>query len=217
MGIVAICNKMGMKNMVFFPFGMGAFLRHLGRIDTRFTQDEEMLRVRRAVAARMVQSWSKLPKDAKVHLCLQFSTEEAQRNADGFLRALVGPLVVKGASPIKARVVVIPEGDVLDVASALATTLRSDKVLVVNGANRQLIGNHWFAGRAKMAIDENLHRRSWRLSAIAYLLNEYDSEQDVPQKAPDTLAKRVKELGGAVVDLSGTGSGAGFLSGLGGF
>jgi len=201
--IVSVCTQLQIKQMVFFPFGMGAFLRHLGRIDSNFSHDEEMQRLRRALAVRMVESWAKLPAGLQVHLCLQFSTEEAQRNADALLRAIVGNVDLgKKASPIKDRIVIIPEGDALNVASDLA--VRSDNVLLVNGANRQLIGNHWFASRARMAIDENLHRRSWRLAAIAYMLNEYDGEQSIPQRQHDTLAKRVKQLGGTVVDLNGS-------------
>ncbi|CAK0904060.1 unnamed protein product [Prorocentrum cordatum] len=190
---------------------MGAFLRHLGRIDSNFIHDEEMQRLRRALAVRMVDSWAKLPRGLQVHLCLQFSTEEAQRNADAFLRAIVGNAELgKKGSSMKDRVVIIPEGDALNVASDLA--IWSDKVLLVNGANRQLIGNHWFASRAKMAIDENLHRRSWRLAATAYMLNEYDGEQDILQRQEDTLVRRVKQLGGTVVDLNDSSS---FLSRLG--
>jgi len=209
--IVTVCTKLQIKQMVFFPFGMGAFLRHLGRIDSNFIHDEEMQRLRRALAVRMVDSWAKLPRGLQVHLCLQFSTEEAQRNADAFLRAIVGNAELgKKGSSMKDRVVIIPEGDALNVASDLA--IWSDKVLLVNGANRQLIGNHWFASRAKMAIDENLHRRSWRLAATAYMLNEYDGEQDILQRQEDTLVRRVKQLGGTVVDLNDSSS---FLSRLG--
>lgn len=199
--VVQVCKQLGIQDMVFFPFGMGAFIRHVGRIDTTFEQDEEMLRLRRSVAVRMMASLAKAPKGMKVHLCLQFSTEEAQRNADAFLRAILGdPTLGKGASPLKDRVTIVPEGDVLDIANQLSA--KSDKVLLLNGANRQLIGNHWFASRAKMAIDENLHRRSWRLSAMSYLLNDYDGEQDVPEREKDTLARRVKSLGGKVVELN---------------
>jgi hypothetical protein len=208
--IVSVCTKLQIKQMVFFPLGMGAFLRHLGRVDANFSRDEDMLRLRRALAARMVESWARLPQGLKVHLCLQFATDEAQRNADAFLRAIVASADFghKGSS-MKDRVVIIPEGDALNVASDLA--VKSDRVLLVNGANRQLIGNHWFASKARTAIDENLHRRSWRLAALSYMLNGYDGEQgpapllraaDVTRRHRDTLAERVRQLGGTVVDLN---------------
>ncbi|CAK0789500.1 unnamed protein product [Prorocentrum cordatum] len=216
--IVSICTKLQIKQMVFFPFGMGAFLRHLGQIDASFLQDEEMLKLRRALAARMVESWARLPQGLKVHLCLQFATDEAQRNADAFLRALSANTASGHRSLlVKDRVVVIPEGDALNVASDLA--VRSDGVLLVNGANRRLIqrknarlnatvlssptvGNHWFAGRARAAMDENLHRRSWRLAALSYVLNGHGGEQDTPRRHRDTLAERVRQLGGTVADLN---------------
>jgi len=199
--IVSVCTKLQIKQMVFFPFGMGAFLRHLGRIDANFSQDEDMLRLRRALAARMVESWARLPQGLKVHLCLQFGTDEAQRNADAFLRAIVANADGGSeGSSMEDRVVIIPEGDALNVASDLA--VESDRVLLINGANRRLIGNHWFASKARAAIDENLHRRSWRLAALSYMLNEYDGEQSIPRRHRDTLAERVRQLGGTVVDLN---------------
>merc|ERR1719414_208987 len=156
--------------------------------------------LRRRVAIRFMESLEKAPKTMKTHLCLQFGSEEAQRNADAFLRALVGdPEMGRKAASVKDRVILIPEGDSLDVANGLAS--KSDKVLLVNGANRQLLGNHWFAGRAKIAIDENLHRRSWRLAALSYLLNEFDGEEAQVQRQQDTLEKRVKQLGGKVQRL----------------
>eukprot|EP00419_Tripos_fusus_P062755 CAMPEP_0172907818 /NCGR_PEP_ID=MMETSP1075-20121228/179587_1 /TAXON_ID=2916 /ORGANISM="Ceratium fusus, Strain PA161109" /LENGTH=62 /DNA_ID=CAMNT_0013765497 /DNA_START=44 /DNA_END=228 /DNA_ORIENTATION=- len=45
------------------------------------------------------------------------------------------------------------------------------KVGLLNGANRELIGNHWFEDGARFAIDENLHRRSASLARAALLLN----------------------------------------------
>ena len=42
---------------------------------------------------------------------------------------------------------------------------------MLNGANRKLIGNHWFQSGARLAIDENIHRRSVSMSRISLLLN----------------------------------------------
>merc|ERR1711869_74519 len=83
---------------------------------------------------------------ATVHLCIQFDNEEAQRNADALIR----------------------------LAQELAKS--SPNVVLVNGANRRLIGNHWFGDHARRAIDENLHRRSWKMAALAYLLNDFSTE-----------------------------------------
>ena len=88
----------------------------------------------------------------------------------------------------------------MEVAYQLA--LDCPDVGLLNGANRRLLGNHWFAGKATQAIDENLHRRSWRLAAAAYVLNHYVSgDRSVRQE--DTLQRRVERCGGKVIFLAG--------------
>merc|ERR1712216_136375 len=74
---------------------------------------------------------------------------------------------------------------------------RSDvaPVSLANAANERLFGNHWFAGGALRAIDENLHRRAPTLAAISLLLNGGTSAK---HRAPSELAQRVVELGGDV-------------------
>lgn len=174
------CTTLNMKHLVFFPFGMGAFLRHLGQLDRRFTSYEEMQRLRRRLALSFMKVFAAATDNAtSIHICLMFTDEETQCNADAFLRALHA-----AASKLKKRVTVYPEGDCLHLAQELAQT--SDKVMLVNGANRTLLGNHWFAGRAKLAIDENLHRRSWRLSAMSYVLNGFNGRMPM-DRAPDEL------------------------------
>merc|ERR1740120_59789 len=113
------------------------------------------------------------------------------RNADAFMRALVDGC----GKPIAKKVTVWPEGDSLQLAHDLAQT--STKVMMLNGANRKLLGNHWFGGRAKQAIDENLHRRSWTMSALSYVLNGFDG-RECNDRRPDQLQQRVRQLGGKV-------------------
>jgi len=185
------CTSLGIEHLVFFPFGMGAFLRHLGQLDTRYTSDEEMQRLRRRLARSFIKVLAAATNEAtSIHLCLMFADEETQCNADAFIRALHD-----SPSKLRKRVTIYPEGDCLHLAHELAQ--KSDKVMLVNGANRALIGNHWFAGRAKLAIDENLHRRSWRMSAIAYLLNSFDGREPV-DRHPDQLLHTAQWLGGQI-------------------
>mmetsp|Transcript_65945 Transcript_65945/g.169728 ORF Transcript_65945/g.169728 Transcript_65945/m.169728 type:complete len:610 (-) Transcript_65945:83-1912(-) len=204
--VVEASERLGVDHFLFFPFGMGAFLRHLGLIDPRFTTDEEMQRLRRALAKRFIDVLAARSGKYHIHLCLSFGADETMRNADAFLRALLD----KSAANLRKRVTVWPEGDSLDLANTLAED--SDKVVLVNGANRRLLGNHWFAGRAKLAIDENLHRRSWRMCATSYVLNGYDG-QEPWGRFYDTLHKRVLDLAGPnsvmILGQEGKGSGKG--------
>merc|ERR1711953_1593478 len=138
---------------------MGAFLRHLHSLDPQYSDDTKLQQLRRALAKSFISEFQQSSATTKLHLCLQFSSDEALRNADAFLRALKG-----AQESVKSRSTIWPEGDCLHLAHELALT--NPNVMLVNGGNRQMIGNHWFAGMAKRAIDENLHRRSWMLSAM---------------------------------------------------
>eukprot|EP00929_Paragymnodinium_shiwhaense_P034991 TRINITY_DN18978_c0_g1_i2.p1 TRINITY_DN18978_c0_g1~~TRINITY_DN18978_c0_g1_i2.p1 ORF type:complete len:571 (-),score=128.99 TRINITY_DN18978_c0_g1_i2:240-1871(-) len=194
--VMYACSSLKCEHLIFFPFGMGAFLRHLGQIDANFLADEEQQRLRRRLARRFVEVMTKcaMPK-LKVHICLQFSQIEAQRNGDAFLRAVIDA----EAAALRDRITIWPEGDCLQLAHELA--LESPNVMLVNGANRQLMGNHWFMGRAKMAIDENLHRRSWRLAALSYVLNGFDGT-DRTDRRPDELRKNVEHCHGRVHEVN---------------
>jgi len=191
--VVWACTESKAHHLVFFPFGMGAFLRHLGRIDEKFVDQAELQRLRRRLANSFVKVLGKLaPKTLCIHLCLMFSDEEAQANADALLRAFAAQDSAEAAK-LRPLLTVHPEGDALQVASDLGEKDRN--VVLLNGANRCLLGNHWFAGRAKKAIDENLHRRSWRMAATAYLINGYDGH-DPTRREPNELQQNVTWLGG---------------------
>merc|ERR1712224_10817 len=107
----------------------------------------------------------------------------------GFVRAL------KDADPaLRGRVTVWQGCDSPELAHKLATT--SDKVAIVNGANRRLLGNHWFSDSARRAIDENLHRRSWTMSALSYLINSYGNSPNDTEIPSDQLRKTVEWMEG---------------------
>jgi len=196
--MVAASSAVGAQHLVFFPFGMGAFLRNLHSNDRSFEGDALMQMLRRRLADRFAQGIGRAAQRMAVHVCLQFGAEEALMNADAFIRALAALPPV-----LKQQVALYPEGDCLQLAHELAST--SAMVLLVNGANRQLIGNHWFAGRAKRAIDENLHRRSWTLSAQAYLLNRFgergEMEGSLPRRDTNELRVNTTVLGGRIMYL----------------
>jgi len=195
--VASACDAVKAEHIVVFPFGMGAFLRHLGLLDTSFSVDEEMQRLRRRVAIEIMKALAQTSPKTKIHLCLQLDNEEAHRNADALIRGL---LITERA--FMQRVTLHPDGECLDLAHELAKT--SNNVALVNGANRRLIGNHWFADHARRAIDENLHRRSWKMAALAYLLNNFATENnaDNPVRAQDELKCSVERLGGTIRTLA---------------
>lgn len=194
--IAYACTDLKIDSLILFPFGMGAFLRHLGQLDSQFFDDEQQQRLRRRLARELVQALAVGTSQAcHIHLCLMFGSQESERNADAFIRALAE----KKAESVGKRVTIWSEGDSFHLAHVIACK-ESKNVMMLNGANRRLLGNHWFAGRAKIAIDENLHRRSWRLSALAYLLNDFDGREPEGRNQ-DELQQRIKHLGGRVVTL----------------
>lgn len=186
LNVVKACNNIRVEHFVFFPFGLGAFIRHVSLLDPALSEEMEMQELRRAVCQIFVKVLANLHPDCHIHLCISFSEGEPKMNADAFLRAFSS-----ASGDIKRRTTIWPNGDSLQVAADLAS--RSKFVLLVNGANRRLLGNHWFGKHAKRAIDENLHRRSWTLSALSYMLNNFGGAEEGRD-----LSTRVRLIGGSV-------------------
>jgi len=192
--IMAVCSHLGVEHLILFPFGMGALLRHLDLVDTRYEDVSVLQRLRRQIGRRFVQALEGARADFQVHFCVSSCAEEAVRNQDAFIRAFMG------ASPdLKKRVTFYPEADVMQMATDLAAD--SKDVLVVNGANRQLLGNHWFGNGARQAIDENLHRRSSSMAAVSYILNGYRSDTKFVKYGFKDLERNVERAGGTVHEL----------------
>ena len=109
--------------------------------------------------------------------------------------------------------VVVPEGDALQLAHDLMCQIVStpgvagsleQSVMILNGATRKALGNHWYDHRqAHHVIDEGLHRRSWTMAATSLVLNAWK-----PRSASrwlehrGSLRERVREVGGKVFVLS---------------
>eukprot|EP00747_Dinoflagellata_sp_TGD_P138361 gnl/TRDRNA2_/TRDRNA2_175781_c1_seq1.p1 gnl/TRDRNA2_/TRDRNA2_175781_c1~~gnl/TRDRNA2_/TRDRNA2_175781_c1_seq1.p1 ORF type:complete len:326 (+),score=35.13 gnl/TRDRNA2_/TRDRNA2_175781_c1_seq1:283-1260(+) len=194
--VVIACSTLGIEHMIFFPFGMGAFLRNLSVLDSRFADVRTMWLLRCRIAARFVQALAHSQANLAVHVALSFADfqGEGHFNTDAFVRAL------KDADKsVKDRVTVWEDCDAFQLAHNLAAS--SDKVALVNGANRRLLGNHWFGDRAQHAIDENLHRRSWTMSALSYALNGYGNTKGNHNRQPDQLQKAVLAMSGKVYKI----------------
>ncbi|CAE7239828.1 Ethe1 [Symbiodinium sp. CCMP2592] len=202
--ILQAAAALGVSDLIFFPFGMGAFLRNLHKLDGRYCQDDVGLaNLRHALAKRFVKSLVVAKVPFVVRLCIAPSGkgDELDANAVAFLQSILEG-IQKGVGDKAMRlkpssVEILLNADALTVAQQYANDRRT--VGLVNGANRRLIGNHWFSHGARMAIDENLHRRSWRMAATAYLLN---GGAEVSRRHPSALAEAVKRLGGTVQELA---------------
>jgi len=221
--ILKAAIKLNVKHLVWFPFGMGAFLRHLGSLDDRFSgrdiaRNQAQVDLRRALCRRFARAVQTASRSSafKLYLALGPSGhgDEADVNADAFIRALsakMSPAVSHSQQGGRDMIQVCLHADALELAHELAASQRG-AVAMVNGTNRHLIGNHWFEDGARRAIDENLHRRSWWLAAYAYVLNvgcrssnnysNYGNSNSNNAASVNTLEFEVQRLGGKVHQLN---------------
>lgn len=187
-------EKMGVTDAVWFPFGMGAFLRNLKKNDAAYNDPQTLYQLREKIASAFAAAALSHPK-LKIHLCLPAAEagEESTQNHNAFIRALES---VKEEIGEQVRLYI--NVDATELAQKLAEEKGLGKVSLANGANRNMIGNHWFDDFAMTAIDENIHRRSILAAAMALVLNEGCVSQ---VKAKDALKERVLKHGGAVESL----------------
>lgn len=200
-------GRLGVEDAVFFPLGMGAFLRKLSLNDDRYAEPRVLLKLRRRVAGELMNAIAETCIGAsskgpsRVHLCLVCIGAEAIDNHNCFLEAAATKL---RECPRLMDVLQLRQNvDSLhlaakDLASATKGGRDTPKVGILNGANRKLIGNHWFQTGARLAIDENFHRRSASMARAALLLN-FDFEARA--RKPMQLRENVAWLGGQVVSL----------------
>jgi len=140
------------------------------------------------------KSTVKLPH--RIHLCLVVANQESIENHNAFVEATSDKI---SQSPgLKDLVCIHRNADVMDLARNLGIDKSPLKVAILNGANRNLFGNHWFQSGAKFAIDENLHRRSTSLSCVSLLLN---MSTEPSERRRDELAQRIRSVGGRTVSL----------------
>jgi hypothetical protein len=171
---------------VLFPFGMGAFLRHLGKNDDRYIDDDKMRDLRRRVADQVMEAICAVDKEPlkddaavsnrgaafpkRVHFCLACAGIEGVENHNAFVEAAGAKS--KEYPRLKSLLKFRQNVCALQLSQELAVSAGNPlKVAMLNGANRKLIGNHWFQSGARLAIDENIHRRSVSMSRVSLLLN----------------------------------------------
>lgn len=235
--------RLEVDDAVVFPFGMGAFLRHLGQNDDRYNDGQKLRKLRRRVADEFVEAVIavcltaeqqaaavtaaeaaaaaggkknkklKQPKPnkqrrgsanvkgpARVHLCLVVSDQNSEgvENHNSFLEAVAERARVipqlKQVLLLRRNVDCLQLGH--EISSAQWAVKGLPKVAVLNGASRKLVGNHWFQGGARNAIDENMHRRSASMARAAMLLN---LRCEVVERRPLALVSHVVMWGGQVI------------------
>lgn len=211
--ISAMC-RLGVDEGVVFPLGMGAFLRKLNTIDETYRDYDKMRGLRRKIADQLMSVLVEFygsnnrvsggqddgMRPRRIHLCLAIATDvgETVHNHNVFVEAASEMLEVFPELPSMLRL--HRNQDLLQISHDLAEKCTSPlKVAALNGANRKLFGNHWFADGASLAIDENLHRRSASMSRAALLLNQGVAPRE---RRPNELADTVKAMGGKVIDLT---------------
>lgn len=198
--MVVVCATLRIQHLVMFPFGMGAFLRHLPSIDRRYADWITMQRLRRRLASEFVDALRRCPEPrAGVHFACAAGGDGANEgacNRDAFIRAFAAADAL-----VQQQVIIYPGADSLQLANDLAAG--SGAVMLLNGSNRTLIGNHWFNDGAKQAIDENLHRRSWTLSAASYLMNGYGVKVPKTGRRPRELRENIENvMGGSTYNFT---------------
>jgi hypothetical protein len=163
---------LGIKHLIWMPFGMGAFLRSLPERN-KSMNPTKMKELRMEIAKCQVDTLLPLLGSGCVlHLCINpgADSEEAKLNAIAFLVALRRASLSPNTT---ARVVIEVNADASQVACELSTTVEAGtSVMMLNAANQNLLGNHWWKhNSATVAIEENLHRRSVELACIAKAYN----------------------------------------------
>jgi len=199
------------EDAIFFPFGMGAFLRHLKLNDDRYEDPARIRNLKRRIADELMnaiadicippsksgKSKATTSKPCRLHLCLVCVNPESIDNHNCFVEAAAAK--VQSCPELKEILQLRRNVDSLQLAHELGQNTQPLKVALLNGANRKLCGNHWFQSGARYAIDENLHRRSASLSRASLLVN-FDTEPR-PRKATQ-LEETVRFFGGSVIDLT---------------
>eukprot|EP00927_Polykrikos_kofoidii_P035630 TRINITY_DN30184_c0_g1_i1.p1 TRINITY_DN30184_c0_g1~~TRINITY_DN30184_c0_g1_i1.p1 ORF type:complete len:1013 (-),score=188.80 TRINITY_DN30184_c0_g1_i1:456-3494(-) len=198
--------QLAADDIVVFPWGMGAFLRNLHLLDSIYGDAVKMRHLKSRMADGLFKAAASTPAVTRIHVCLMDNSYESRVNYNVIVER--GIANAKKHPELASRVKFYRNVDSFGVASRLSnkqqlmTTHRADevrRVVLLNGANRKLLGNHWFANGARTAIDENLHRRSTVMSLGSLLLN---GGATITLRMPGELAKKVGTFGGRILNTS---------------
>lgn len=192
----------GVTDTVLFPFGMGAFLRNLSVGDSSYGDPEKMYRLRYKLASAFLEKLQEYPH-LTPHLCLpvDFNGDrhsELNLNYSAFIEALKDI----NDSELDDRLILHINSDATAVAQSIAnekdeTGEPKYKVGLWNGSNKNMVGHYWYDDGARLAIEENLFRRSTMAGIIACYLNRGMPRQGTPHptnSARSNIATRIAAL-----------------------
>eukprot|EP00927_Polykrikos_kofoidii_P041659 TRINITY_DN35506_c1_g1_i1.p1 TRINITY_DN35506_c1_g1~~TRINITY_DN35506_c1_g1_i1.p1 ORF type:complete len:1043 (-),score=173.57 TRINITY_DN35506_c1_g1_i1:240-3368(-) len=194
------------EDIVVFPWGMGAFLRNLHLLDSIYGNAVKMRHLKSRLADGLFKAAAGTSVVTRIHVCLMDNSYESRVNYNVMVER--GIANAKQHPELATRVRFYRNVDSLGLASRLSNnqglmmTHRRDevrRVVLLNGANRKLLGNHWFGNGARTAIDENLHRRCTAMSVGSLLLN---GGAAVRPRMPCELAQTVGSFGGRILKTS---------------
>eukprot|EP00927_Polykrikos_kofoidii_P060750 TRINITY_DN55671_c0_g1_i1.p1 TRINITY_DN55671_c0_g1~~TRINITY_DN55671_c0_g1_i1.p1 ORF type:complete len:1067 (-),score=165.57 TRINITY_DN55671_c0_g1_i1:148-3276(-) len=197
------------EDFIVFPWGMGAFLRNLFKLDAIYKDAAKMRCLRSRLAECLFEAAADMKMSVEsppsIHVCLMDDSLESRINHNVIVER--GIAAVKRVPELARHLKFYRNVDAFMLANRLsrdpkaASTHRPDEVrriVMLNGANNKLLGNHWFSNGARTAIDENLHRRSTAMSLGSLLLN---GGAATCIRESRELASNVRKLGGQVVQL----------------
>ncbi len=188
----------GAADAVWFPLGMGAFLRELPQHDNSYNF-QKLGDLRKKIAEEFVKQLDgNANLDMNIHLCLVVSDEESKQNFNAFMEALSKAPATGNVEKLKnqGKIKIYINKDATEKAQELVDQNGEYTASLANGANRGLLGNHYYSNGAARAIDENIHRRSPASAAVAAVLNDETSPK---QRGEDELKNRIQQFGGKVV------------------
>lgn len=163
-------SHLNVEDYITFPFGMGAFHAYLDVSDPSFEDLNKLYELKEGLAYATFEAMA-ATKIPYFHLCLPTGENDPKQiaNYDAYLSALARFMQDYPRSDLPKRLTLYINQD----ATSLAQELANGNVAVwlVNGANRQLFGNHWDGKGANRAIDENMHRRSSEIAWFSACLN----------------------------------------------
>ena len=177
--IHAAAVRLELTDLVLFPLGSGAFMRHIHKQDSRFLHLDQGINYiqaafRRAIAHVWVLTWTRYPQH-RINFCLPSDdySNECALHIDAIIRAIeevVATLDEDQKLRFTQRVTIHRGRDALELAHELAERPNSS-VGMLNGGCRGLVGNHWYNKGAFHAIDENVMRRSTDFCTLAWFIN----------------------------------------------
>lgn len=189
-------NQQGKKHVIMFPFGMGAFLKHVA--DPAYTQNSfEMHELRNRMAKEFVAQFRKFPY-LHIHFCLPADTNIAPTlDTHNAIVQAINDEAAKDPA-FKQQLTLYVNNDAAEVAQEIANKNGPFTSAVVNGANKHFIGNRWFGSGSFFAIDEYLHRISSTAAFIAALCNgdTRNHGQGHVHRLSDGLKKRISFFSG---------------------